>query len=229
MATSLHLISSMATKSILQDLAADFERQTGIHVNVESVGGVTAAQRVSAGETFDVVVLAADAIEKLGANQHVVPNTRADLVRSSTAVAVRHGAAHPDISNGQAVRAAVLAADSLSYSTGPSGVQLAKQFDSWGITETIQSRIVQAPPGVPVGSLVAKGEVALGFQQLSELLPLAGIDILGVLPDDIAIITTFTGAVAAKSTQPEASAQLLAFLASEGTRATKQAHGMDAA
>ncbi|CAM4257938.1 extracellular solute-binding protein [Kerstersia similis] len=229
MATSLHLISSMATKSILQDLAADFERQTGISVRVESVGGVTAAQRVAAGESFDIVVLAADAIDKLSSQQHIVAGTRTDLVRSSTAVAVRAGASHPDISNEAAVRAAVLAAKSLSYSTGPSGVQLAKRFEQWGIADDLQDRIIQAPPGVPVGSLVAKGEVELGFQQLSELLPLAGIDILGPLPDDMAIVTTFSGGIAASSQQAEAGRQLLAYLASDATTATKQAHGMDAA
>lgn len=229
MATSLHLISSMATKSILQDLAADFERQTGIAVRVESVGGVTAAQRVEAGESFDVVVLAADAIDKLIGKQHIVAGTRTDLVRSSTAVTVRAGANHPDISSEAAVRAAVLAAGSLSYSTGPSGVQLAKRFEQWGIADVIKDRIVQAPPGVPVGSLVAKGEVELGFQQLSELLPLEGIDILGALPDDIAIVTTFSGGIAASSRQAEACRQLLDYLASDATRATKQRHGMDAA
>lgn len=229
MATSLHLISSMATKSILQDLAADFEQQTGIAVRVESVGGVTAAQRVEAGENFDIVVLAADAIEKLSAKQHIVAGTRTDLVRSSTAVAVRAGAKRPDISNETAVREAVLAAGSLSYSTGPSGVQLAKRFEQWGIADTIKDRIVQAPPGVPVGSLVAKGEVELGFQQLSELLPLTGIEILGSLPDDMAIVTTFSGGIASSSQHAEAGRKLLAYLASDATTATKQNHGMDAA
>lgn len=229
MATSLHLISSMATKSILLDLAAEFEKQTGISVHVESVGGVTAAQRVEAGESFDVVVLAANAIDKLVANQHILAGSRTDLVRSGTAVAVKTGAAHPDISNEAAVRDAVLAARNLSYSTGPSGVQLAKIFERWGIAESIKDRIVQAPPGVPVGSLVANGEVELGFQQLSELLPLEGIDILGNLPDDIAIVTTFSGGIASKSTQPETVRQLLDFMASDATTGTKQRHGMDQA
>jgi molybdate transport system substrate-binding protein len=157
---------------------------------------------------------------------HVLTGSRADLVRSGVAVAVPAGQPVPDISTEAALKAAVLAAPTLGYSTGPSGVQLAKQFEAWGIAETIAPRIVQAKPGVPVGSLVAKGDVSLGFQQLSEMLGVAGITIVGGLPPAVEIITTFSGSVAATCNQPDAMRVLLAFWQSPACDALKRQHGM---
>jgi molybdate transport system substrate-binding protein len=145
------------------------------------------------------------------------------------AVAVKAGAVQPDVSSEEAVRQAVLAASSLSYSTGPSGVALAKLFERWGIAEDIKGRIVTPPPGIPVGSLVAKGEVALGFQQLSELIHVPGIQILGPLPDAIQITTTFSGAVCATSRQPEAVRDLLRYMAAPEAAEAKRRQGMDPA
>jgi molybdate transport system substrate-binding protein len=222
-------ISSMATRQLLTELIAGFERQSGLFVQMESVGGVDAAKRVQAGEAFDVVVLASDAIDKLIASNHIAADSKVDLVRSSVAVAVRAGAAHPDISSEAAVRAAVLAAQSLSYSTGPSGVALAKLFERWGIAETIKDRIVQAPPGVPVGTLVARGDVELGFQQLSELISLQGIDLLGGLPLEIQIITTFSAGVCTGSDKADTVRALLAYLNATEATPVKIAQGMEPA
>jgi molybdate transport system substrate-binding protein len=225
----IKLISSMATKQVLADVVAQFHQQSADRVEVESVGGVDAAKRVQAGEAFDAVALAANAIEQLITAGKVLTGSRVDLVTSGVAVAVRAGAPRPDIGSEAAVKQAVLAARSLSYSTGPSGVQLAKLFERWGIAEQLKDRLVQAPPGVPVGRLVASGEVELGFQQLSELLHLPGIDVLGPLPPAIQIITTFSAGVAATSTQPEAVRALLAFMASPAVDEAKRRNGMDPA
>ncbi len=219
----------MATRQVLAQLIAGFEKQSGLAVHMESVGGVDAAKRVQAGETFDVVVLASDAIDKLVASGHIATGSKVDLVRSGVAVAVRAGAAHPDIRSEDAVRAAVLAAKSVSYSTGPSGVALAKLFELWGIAETIRDRIVQAPPGVPVGTLVARGEVELGFQQLSELIGLPGIDLLGGLPASIQIITTFSAGVCTGTQEGDAVRALLSYLNAPAADAIKRAQGMEPA
>ena len=114
----------------------------------------------------------------------------------------------------------------LGRPTGPSGVQLAKLFDRWGIAEQIKGRLVQAPPGVPVGSLVAQGEVDLGFQQLSELMNLAGIEVLGPLPAAVQIITTFSGGVAATSNQADAVREMLRFMAAPASADVKSRNGM---
>jgi molybdate transport system substrate-binding protein len=225
--TTLRLISSMATKPLLADLVALYQAQApGVQVRVESVGGVDAAKRVQAGEAFDGVVLACEAIDKLVASGHALAGSRADLVRSGVAVAVPAGQPVPDISTEAALKAAILAAPTLGYSTGPSGVQLAKQFEAWGIAEAIAPRMVQAQPGVPVGALVAQGQVALGFQQLSEMLGVQGITIVGGLPRAVEIITTFSGAVAATCGQPDAMRALLAFWQLPVCDALKRQHGM---
>ena len=229
MADQIRIISSMATKQVLAELVALYRQTTEQDVSTESVGGVDAAKRVQAGEAFDAVVLAANAIDQLIQAGRVVAGSRVDLVRSGVSIAVRAGSPRPDIASEEAVKRAVVAARSLSYSTGPSGVFLAKLFERWGIAEQIKGRIVQAPPGVPVGSLVAKGEVELGFQQLSELIHLQGIDVLGPLPPAIQIITTFSAGLAVTATQGEVVRKMLAFMASPAAAGPTLRNGMDPA
>ena len=219
-------ISSMATRQVLADLAIAWQAAGGQPVTIESVGGVDAAQRVQAGEALDVVLLASDAIDKLIASGHAMAQSKVDWVRSSTAVAVPEGASLPDIGSEAALQTAVLAAPSIGYSTGPSGTALLALFQRWGIAEQLQPRLVQARPGVPVGQLVAQGEAALGFQQLSELLHVPGITVLGTLPPAVAIDTVFSAAVLTGSTAQSAARDFLAFLASEKATPAKLRQGM---
>lgn len=227
--TPLKLLSSMATRELLTQLVARYERDTGQAVVAEAAGGVDVAKRIQAGEAADVVVLSSNAIDKLIAENKVRAGSRVDLAKSGISVAVRAGAPKPDISTEDAVRRAVQAARTLSYSTGPSGVYLEKTFERWGILTEIRSRIVVPPPGTPVGSLVANGSVELGFQQLSELMTLPGIAVVGPLPDALQSITTFSGGIAASSRDAEDARALLAWLAAPATTAAKQQFGMEAA
>ena len=222
-------ISSMATRQLLADLAEEFAQHSGRVLAVESVGGVDAAKRVQAGEVFDVVVLAADAVDKLIASGHLVAGSKVDLARSPVANAVRAGAPQPDVGSEEAVKQAVLAARSVSYSTGPSGVFLTQLFERWGIAPTLAGRLVQAPPGVPVGTLVARGDVELGFQQLGELMHLEGITVVGRLPSAIECITTFSAALCRGSAQPDAVRAMLRFMTSPKTAAAKRRQGMEPA
>jgi molybdate transport system substrate-binding protein len=225
---TLRGISSMATRQILAQLCAAYAQQGGEQVEVESMGGVDAAKRVAAGEDVDLVLLASDAIDKLMAAGHLKAGSRVDWVRSSIAVAIQSGAPRPDISSAKALREALLAAPSLSYSTGPSGVYLAQLFESMGIGEVLKAKTVVPPPGVPVGSLVAKGEAALGFQQLAELINLDGIQLLGNLPDEVAYTTTFSAAISAKASEAseQAAKRFLQFIISPQAIAIKQSQGM---
>ncbi|MBS0341326.1 MAG: substrate-binding domain-containing protein [Proteobacteria bacterium] len=218
----------MATRGLLTELCAAYAQRSGtpVTVTVEAVGGVDAARRVAADEPFDAVFLAADAIARLAAAGKVDAAHQVALVHSGVAVAVPSGAARPDISSELAVRQAVLAAPRIAYSTGPSGVALLALFQRWGIADELNGRLLQAPPGVPVGSLLAHREASLGFQQLSELVGLAGIDLLGPLPQSIRIDTVFTGAACTASSQADAVRALLAFLASPECDEAKRRHGM---
>ena len=219
----------MATRQVLAELVAAYGARAAGPITIEAVGGVDAARRVQAGEAFDLVVLASDAIDKLTAAGHLRAGSRVDLVRSGVAVAVHAGAALPDLSTEEAVRAAVLAARSVSCSTGPSGVALAKLFERWGIADQIANRMVQAPPGVPVGTLVARGEVELGFQQLSELLHVEGITVAGPLPPAIQIVTTFSAGIPVGTARAEEVRALLDFMVSPAADVAKQRQGMEPA
>lgn len=229
MSTPITGISSMATRALLAELAAAYEHQSAQAVAIESVGGVDAARRVQAGEAFDVVVLASDAIDRLLQSGHAVAGSKVDLVHSGVAIAVAAGAPRPEIGSEEALRRAVQQARSVGYSTGPSGVALARLFERWGLADEIRERIVTPPPGVPVGHLVARGEVELGFQQLSELMHLPGIDVIGAMPEPLQIVTTFSAAVCTAAAQPEAARRLIAFMASPAAGEAKRRQGMDPA
>ena len=230
MTSTLRIISSMATRRLLNEYLAVFAtRSPVIPVSLESVGGVEAARRVEAGDPFDLVVLASGAIDKLVASGHLQPGSRVDLVTSPIAVAVPAGSTRPAIDNEEDVKRAVLAAPTIGYSTGPSGDHLVRTFTRWGIADTIRDRTVQATPGIPVGSLVAKGDVALGFQQLSELMHVQGIDVLGLLPPAIQSLTTFSAGVPVTTTQPEQVQALLGFMRSAAVAEIARQNGMEPA
>ncbi|HZZ04926.1 MAG TPA: substrate-binding domain-containing protein [Paraburkholderia sp.] len=220
-------ISSMATRNVLAELTDDYARLTGQRVAIESVGGVAAARRVEDGESFDIAVLASDVIDRLATSGRLDAGSRVDLVRSGVAMAVQTGAPRPDIDTEAAVREAILNAATIGYSTGPSGAHLVRLFERWGIADAIASRIVVAPPGVPVGTLVARGKVQLGFQQLSELIHLPEIDVIGSLPSEIQVLTVFSAGVCTSSRQREAAKALLSFLASRAADFAKFKHGME--
>jgi molybdate transport system substrate-binding protein len=219
----------MATRLVLAELTAAYRQAVGVEVAIESVGGVDAAKRVQAGEALDVVILAADAIDKLIAGGSVLAGSRIDLVRSPVAIAVREGELPPDVSNEDALRCAVLAASRPGYSTGPSGTALLGLFARWGIADQLRERLVQAPAGVPVAQLLAEGKVDLGFQQLSEMLAAPGIRVIGGMPPGTEIVTIFSGGVCAASAQSEAVWTLLDWLKSSAAAPAKLRHGMEPA
>jgi len=219
----------MATRDFLSDVIADWNGSDRPQTVIESVGGVDAARRVQDGEPFDVVVLARDAIDRLMAAGRLVEHTTTDLVRSNVAIAVRQGAPRPPIHDADALKQAVLAAPSLAYSSGPSGRALQRLLADWGIADQIADRIIQVPPGVPVGALLASGKVSLGFQQFSELLHVHGIEVLGPMPPGLEIVTTFSGAVCATSARAEPARAFLHFIRSSAADAARARHGMQTA
>ena len=229
MTTSIIGLSSMAVRQILAELAAEFARQTGDEVAFTSMGGVEAARRIRNGEPADVVVLAAKAMEQLEAEGHLAPGTRTPFARSGIAMAVRAGLPHPSVADAAAVRRAILDADRLCYSTGPSGDHLQSLWEQWGIADAVQPRAVQAPPGVSVATVLARGDAEIGFQQLSEMLDEPGIEIVGPLPAEIQSVTVFTAGLSGRSSNPEKARALIGYLTSPEAAAPKRRHGMEPA
>lgn len=219
----------MATRQLLTELATAHTQTTGQAIELEAVGGVDAARRVQSGETFDVVVLASAAIRQLSDTGRVLDDSVRDLVFSGISVAVRAGCAHPGIESEQALCEAIKRARAIGYSTGPSGTHLLGLLERWGLRHEMGTRIIQAPPGVPVASLVADGRVELGFQQLSELIHAPGIEVLGPLPPGAQMMTAFTAAIVAGSQQIDAARALINFMASPATREAKRRQGMEPA
>jgi molybdate transport system substrate-binding protein len=221
-------ISSMATRLILGELAQRYEAKAGVKAQIRSMGGVDAAEKVRAGEAVDIVILASGPMKKLEAEGHLIAGSIRGFTRSGMAIAVPAGARHPDIASEDAVKQAVLEAKKVCYSTGPSGDHLLQLCAAWGVPID-DGKLVKAPPGVPVGSFVAQGDADLGFQQLSELIHVKGIEVVGPLPPGIQNVTVFAAGVASASKQPEATAALIAYLASAETEAVKREQGMEPA
>lgn len=231
----MRLLSSMATRHVLADLLAAAEADGLPPVVLESVGGVDAARRVAEGEAVDLVVLADDALGRLAEAGHVDPATVTPLVVSEVAVAVpAPGVAAAEAPTGVAfadaaeLQGALRRAGRIGYSTGPSGTALVVMIAGWGLAEELGDRLVQARPGVPVASLVADDEVDVGLQQLSELVGQPGIRILGTLPADCAIVTTFAGAVATASGDPADARRVLAALAAPEGDPIRARHSLGA-
>lgn len=229
MSTAITGISSMATRPILGDLARQYEEMTGFRVAIKPMGGVDAARLVRAGEATDIIVLASNVMAELEAEGHIVSGSTVDFARSGMAIAVRAGAERPDISDGDSVRRAISAAGKVCYSTGPSGDHLLQLCERWGLLPMLAERMIKAPPGLPVGALVAEGKADLGFQQLSELLHVPGVEIVGPLPSDIQAITVFSAGVCGASVRPKDTRDLIAYLTSSEADSAKREYGMEPA
>ena len=216
-------ICSMATRVLLDELAATWSQRADVSVSFQAMGGVDALQQVLAGEQYDLVVLASNAIEALVAAGKVDGSSRIDFVRSGVGVAVPTGTVRPVIDTQHALRDTVLRAPSIGYSTGPSGVALLALFERWNVLDQIRGQLLQARPGVPVGAMVARGEVALGFQQDSELMGIEGIQLLGPMPPGTEIITIFSAALATGCSHAAETCAFLEFMnSSDSNRAKKR-------
>jgi molybdate transport system substrate-binding protein len=210
----------------------EFERATG-HKVITAYGpsmGTTVNAipvRLERGEPADVLILVGYALGDLIKQGKVVPDSRVDLVKSKIGVAVKSGAPKPDISSVDALKRALLAAKSVAYSDSASGVYVSTEmFGKLGIMEEMKDK-ARKIPATPVAEIVAHGDAEIGFQQISELKPVAGIDIVGPLPDELQKVTVFSAGIASASKEPEAGKALITFLASPAAKDTIVRSGLE--
>lgn len=231
LAGEIRIMTSGAFAAPHLALAAPFERATSNRVvtvtTSTGVGADSIASRVQRGEPVDVIILPAAALDDLIRGGWVIADSRVELARSAIGMAVRAGAPKPDISSVAALTRTLLQASSVAYSASVSGEYLSKElFPMLGIAETLagKSRRIDRER---VGAVVARGEAEIGFQQISELLEVKGVDLVGPLPPDVQRITVIAAGVAAKSADPSAARAFIGFLASPEAADTIRKTGLE--
>ncbi len=231
-AQEIKVMTSGAFTAAYLEVVPQFERTTQYKIVTSygaSMGNApdSIPMRLKRGEPVDVVILARPALDQLVNQGEVVAESRVDLVRSSIGVAVRAGARKPDISSADALKRTLLEAKSIAYSDSASGVYLSTEmFQRLGIASQIAGRCKRIA-GEPVGAVVARGDAEIGFQQISELLPVPGIDYVGPLPPEVQKVTLFSAGVATGSKHPAAARALIKFLASPAAIPAIAKSGLD--
>jgi molybdate transport system substrate-binding protein len=221
-------MSSAAIKPVYLELVPGFEQASGHKVVTRWIPGVDLLKRVKEGESSDIVIMQSRDIDELTKAGRIQAGSRVDLATSVVGVAVRAGAARPDISTADALKRALLAATCISYSTGPSGVYVIQLFERLGIADALKGKIRQVK-GEAAGAAVARGEADIAFQQVSELLPVPGIDFLGPLPAEIQKVTVFSAGLQVTAKQPDAARALIKFLTSPAAAPVAKKWGMEPA
>jgi molybdate transport system substrate-binding protein len=210
-AAEIKVMASVAVKDAYLELVREFEKASSHKVVTEWVPTAVMMTRLKAGESPDLVIMSASGIEALIKDGKFTAGSRVDIAKSGIGVAVKKGAAKPDLTSAETVKQALKAAKSVAYSTGPSGVYLAGLFEKMGLTAELAPKL-KVVQGEPVAAVIARGDAEIGFQQVPELLPAPGIDYLGTLPAEIQQITVFSGASPNGAAQTDAAKALVAFL-----------------
>jgi molybdate transport system substrate-binding protein len=231
-AAEVRVMISGGLTAAFNALVPEYEKQTGNKVLVAygpSMGTTVNAipMRLERGEPADVLIMVGYALADLAKKGKVAPDSQVDLVKSPIGVAVKAGAPKPDISSADALKRALLGAKTVAYSDSASGVYVSTEmFKKLGIEEEMKGKARQIP-ATPVGEIVAKGEAEIGFQQISELKPVAGIEIVGPVPAELQKINIFSAGIATVSKEPEAGKALIRFLGSQAAREEIVKSGME--
>src|SRR6202163_36475 len=231
-AAEVRVMISGGLTAAFKELVPEFERLTGNKVLTAygpSMGTTVNAipVRLERGEPVDVLIMVGYALTDLAKQGKVIAESRVDLVKSPIGIAVKSGAPKPDISSADTLKRALLAAKSIAYSDSASGVYVSTEmFGKLGIADEMKDK-ARKIPATPVGEIVARGEAELGFQQISELKPVQGIDIVGPLPNELQKVTVFSAGIATVSKEPEAARALIKFLSSPAASAAIVKSGME--
>lgn len=234
LAQEIKVVSSGGFAAAYRALAPEFELKTGYKLSAAwgpSMGKTADAvpSRLARGEAIDVVIMVGYALNDLVAQGKAIGDSRADLARSGIGVAVRAGAPKPDISSAEALKQTLLAAKSIAYSDSASGVYVSTEmFQKLGVVDAMKGK-ARMIPAEPVGAVVARGEAEIGLQQVSELLPVPGIDFVGPLPPEIQKVTLYSAGVATNAAEPAAARLLIQYLSSPEAYATIKKTGLEPA
>ena len=226
-AVDIKVLSTQATEEAYRELVPPFEKTSGHKVITVFTGTLDANKRLAAGESYDLLIMAGPSIDEHIKDGKVAPGSRVDIAKSGVGVGVKAGAAKPDISTTEALKKSLLAARSIGYSTGPSGVYVTGLFQRMGIADQIKGKLKQTPTGVFVGNIIASGEAEIGFQQVSELSHFAGVDYIGPLPTEIQQYTMFASGIMAGAKEPEAAKALVKFITAPAAAAAFKKRGME--
>lgn len=226
-AAEIKVLASGAVKEAYLDLVPQFEIMSGHKVTTAWSGTAGIKKRITAGETYDLVIMAGPEIDAQIKHGKMAAGSRVDLMKSGVGVAIQAGAPKPDIGSSDALKKTLLAAKSIGYSTGPSGVHVASLFERLGIAGQIKSKLKQTASGVAVGSIIANGEAEIGFQQVSELIHFPGISFIGPLPAEMQQVTVFSGGIHTAAREPDAAKALVKFLTTPAAAPTIRKHGME--
>lgn len=226
-AAEIRVLASGATKEVYVELAPKFELATGHRLNTTWAGTADIKKRLAAGEVYDLVVMASYEIDEQIKQGRLVAGSRADLMKSGVAMAVPRGVAKPDISSVEALKKVILNARTIGYSSGPSGVYFLTLIEKLGIAEDVKPRLKQTPSGVAVGTLLAKKEADIGFQQVSELIHFPDIAYVGALPAEVQQITTFSAGLHTGARETSGTQALVKFLTGPVAKPVIKKNGME--
>ena len=226
-AAEIKVLSTQATEEAYRELVPQFEQASGHKVATVFTGTLDANKRLAAGESYDLLIMSAPSIDEHIKSGKVAAGSRVDLAKSGVGVGVKAGAPKPDISTTEALKKTLLAAKSIGYSTGPSGVYMIGLFQRLGIADEIKPKLKQTPTGVFVGNIIANGEAEIGFQQVSELSHFAGVDYVGPLPADVQRFTMFSTGIMAGAKEADAAKALVKFITSPNAAAAFKKRGME--
>jgi molybdate transport system substrate-binding protein len=225
----IKVLSSIATKEAYLELVPQFESATGHRVATTWAGTTAIMQRMAAGERYDLIVISSTELDELIRQGKIVSGSRVDLAKSGIGIAVRAGAPRPDVRSSTALKQALLAAKTVGYTSGPSGVYMAGLMEKMGIATEMRPKHRGVPSGGTIGTIVASGGAEIGFQQVSELVHIPGIDYIGPLPPDIQCVTVFSCGLQAGASQPDAAKALMAFLTTPAAKNVMTKHGLETA
>lgn len=228
-AAEIKVLSTQATEQSYRELVPQFEKATGHKVTTIFTGTLDADKRLAAGEQYDLLIMSQPSIEQHMRGGKVVQGTRVDLARSGVAVGVKSGARKPDISTVEALKRTILNAKSIGYSTGPSGNYIIALFERLGVTDQVKPKLKQTATGVFVGSIIASGEVEIGFQQVSELSQYEGVDYVGPLPAEVQNYTTFSSGILRSAKEADPARALVRYITSPQAGAVYRRRGMEPA